>query len=138
MERAVRLIATEPFHPFVFLSTLPKNACLAIIGSGVERNQNGSEPMSACLASPHGICNGEMNGQPVLFIADSNSSTIRVVTLKDGNISTLIGGDIDPTVIQRSKKGTMINVSFSAIQTRISLLSVIWMVVYQRLNYNIR
>ena len=110
---------------------------MAIIGSGVERNQNGSEPMSACLASPHGICNGEMNGQPVLFIADSNSSTIRVVTLKDGNTSTLIGGDTDPSVIPTSKQ-RMINVSFSAIRTRISLLSVIWMAVDIRLNYNIQ
>ncbi|CAF1005665.1 unnamed protein product [Adineta steineri] len=74
-----------------------KNSCCAIIGSGVEENRNGSEPMSVCLAAPRGICNGVMNGQPVLFIADSNSSSIRVVTLKDGNVANLIGGDADPT-----------------------------------------
>jgi hypothetical protein len=39
-----------------------------------------------------------MNGKPVLFIADSNSSSIRVVTLNDGNVANLIGGDPDPTV----------------------------------------
>jgi len=54
--------------------------------------------LSASLASPRGICNGIMNGQPVLFIADSNSSTIRVVTLQDGNVANLVGGDADPTV----------------------------------------
>ncbi|CAF0741100.1 unnamed protein product [Adineta steineri] len=75
---------------------LQKNACLAIIGSGEEGNQNDSEPMSATLAAPRGICNGVMNGQPVLFIADSNSSSIRVVTLQNGNVTNLIGGDTDP------------------------------------------
>jgi hypothetical protein len=39
-----------------------------------------------------------MNGEPVLFIADSNSSSIRVVTLLDGNVANLVGGDADPTV----------------------------------------
>jgi len=76
---------------------LQKNSCSSIIGSGIEENRNGSEPMSTCLAAPHGICNGIMNGEPVLFIADSNSSSIRVVTLKDGNVANLIGGDPDPT-----------------------------------------
>ncbi|CAF4290146.1 unnamed protein product, partial [Adineta steineri] len=76
---------------------IQKNSCCAIIGSGVEENRNGSEPMSVSLAAPRGICNGVMNGQAVLFIADSNSSSIRVVTLKDGNVANLIGGDADPT-----------------------------------------
>jgi len=85
---------------FIFSSNriLQKNACSAIIGSGVEENRNDSQPMTACLAAPRGICNGTMNGEPVLFIADSNSSSIRVVTLKDGNVSNLVGGDADPTV----------------------------------------
>ena len=79
-------------------SVLQKNSCSAIIGSGIEENRNSSEPMSADLASPRGICNGIMNGEPVLFIADSNSSSIRVVTLRDGNVVNLVGGDADPTV----------------------------------------
>jgi hypothetical protein len=54
--------------------------------------------MSTCLAAPRGICNGVMKGEPVLFIADSNSSSIRVVTLKNGNVTNLIGGDAEPTV----------------------------------------
>lgn len=77
--------------------TLPKNSCLAVIGSGVQENRNSTEPLSACLAAPRGICNGIMNGESVIFIADSNSSSIRVVTLKDGNTANLIGGDVDPT-----------------------------------------
>jgi hypothetical protein len=54
--------------------------------------------MSACLAAPRGIRNGIMNGESVLFIADSNSSSIRVVTLNNGNVANLVGGDADPTV----------------------------------------
>jgi hypothetical protein len=83
---------------FFLFSILQKNSCSAIIGSGIEENRNGPEPMSACLAAPRGICNGIMNGESVLFIADSNSSSIRVVTLKDGNVANLVGGDADPTV----------------------------------------
>ena len=82
----------------MFYRILQKNSCSAIIGNGDEENRNNSEPMSACLAAPHGICNGIMNGESVLFIADSNSSSIRVVTLENGNVTNLIGGDADPTV----------------------------------------
>ncbi|CAF0905294.1 unnamed protein product [Rotaria sordida] len=76
---------------------LQKNSCSAIIGSGTEENRNSSEPMTAGLAGPRGICNGIMNGGPVLFIADSDSSTIRVVTLQDGHVANLVGGNGDPT-----------------------------------------
>ncbi|CAF3329436.1 unnamed protein product [Rotaria socialis] len=76
---------------------LKKNSCSSIIGSGFEENKNSSEPMSAGLASPRGICNGIMNEEPVIFIADSNSSTIRVVTLNDGHVANLVGGVADPT-----------------------------------------
>ncbi|CAF1144823.1 unnamed protein product [Rotaria sp. Silwood1] len=76
---------------------LQKNSCSAIIGSGTEENRNSTEPMSAGLAAPHGICNGIMNKEPVLFIADSDSSTIRVVTLHNGHVANLVGGDADPT-----------------------------------------
>lgn len=93
---SIRFVRKEKFT-FVY-RILQKNACLAIIGSGEEGNRNDPEPMSATLAAPRGICNGIMNGQPVLFIADSNSSSIRVVTLQNGNVSNLIGGDADPTV----------------------------------------
>lgn len=95
VKRWGREILAEVFSTF---RVLQKNSCLAIIGSGVEENRNGSEPMTACLAAPCGICNGLMNGQPVLFIADSNSSSIRVVTLRDGHVANLVGGDADPTV----------------------------------------
>jgi len=83
---------------FVDCRILQKNSCSAIIGSGLEENRNSSEPMTACLATPRGICNGTMNGEPVLFIADSNSSSIRVVSLQTGSVNNLIGGDSDPTV----------------------------------------
>jgi hypothetical protein len=68
--------------------------------------------MSACLSAPRGICNGIMNGEPVLFIADSNSSSIRVVTLKNGHVTNLVGGDADPTVKFSSKISTFISFLF--------------------------
>lgn len=83
---------------------MEKNSCSAIIGNGTEEHRDSAEPMSAGLAAPRGICNGLMNGEPVLFITDSNSSSIRVVTLANGNVSNLIGGDVDPKVRNPSKK----------------------------------
>jgi hypothetical protein len=71
---------------------LPKNSCSAIIGSGIEEN-----PMAVDLAGPRGICNGTIDGRSVIFIADSNSSSIRVVTLSNGQVTYLIGGDLEPT-----------------------------------------
>lgn len=83
---------------FDFRRVLQKNSCSAIIGSGVEENRSSDEPMKAGLAAPRGICNGIMNGEPVLFIADSNSSSIRVVSLLNGSVNNLVGGDAEPTV----------------------------------------
>lgn len=83
---------------YLSFSVLQKNSCSAIIGNGNEENRNSPDPMKAGLASPRGICNGVMNGEPVLFIADSYSSTIRVVTLTDGKVANLVGGSDDPTV----------------------------------------
>ena len=85
----------------IFVSVLQKNSCLAILGSGVYENRNGNEPMNTAFAAPRGICNGTMRGEPVVFVADSESSTIRVVTLKDGNVSHVVGGDSEPTVRER-------------------------------------
>lgn len=69
--------------------------------------------MKTGFASPRGICNGMMNKEPVLFVADSDSSSIRVVTLKDGNVSHLIGGDPEPTV-------TRLNANISPKKSRFS------------------
>jgi hypothetical protein len=71
--------------------------------------------MSACLAAPRGICNGIMNGESVLFIADSNSSSIRVVTLKDGNVANLVGGDADPKVLKKQKISKLKLIDFFSI-----------------------
>lgn len=34
----------------------------------------------------------------MLFVADSESSTIRVVSCKDGSVKALVGGALDPQV----------------------------------------
>ena len=99
VERCVCILSfMRVHHLFRSNRILQKNSCSAIIGNGAEENRNSSEPMSASFAGPRGICNGMMNGHPVLFIADSNSSCIRVVTLQNGHVTSLIGGDADPTV----------------------------------------
>ncbi len=41
---------------------------------------------------------GEINEKPHLFIADAESSSIRTVSLTDGAVKGLVGGDRDPTV----------------------------------------
>ncbi len=41
---------------------------------------------------------GEVNEKPHLFIADAESSSIRTVSLTDGVVKGLVGGDRDPTV----------------------------------------
>lgn len=63
--------------------------------------------MKTAFAAPRGICNGTMNGEAVLFIADSESSSIRVVTLKDGNVSHLIGGDADSKVRRNERRKSL-------------------------------
>ena len=68
------------------------------MGSGVEENRDSSESMTTDLASSHSICDGITNKEPVLFIVDSDSSTIRVVTLHDRHVANLVGGNGDPTV----------------------------------------
>ena len=37
----------------------------------------------------------------LLFVADSESSTIRRVSLKDGGVKAFVGGEFDPTVSSR-------------------------------------
>lgn len=71
-------------------------SCAAVVGSGVEENRNNSYPMKAGLAQPSGLAIDASHG--VGYIADSESSTIRQLHLKDGQVKGLVGGAIDPKV----------------------------------------
>ena len=75
-----------------------KNVCVNIAGSGREENRNNCYPKSAGFAQPSGICLDENSLD--LYIADSESSTIRKLSLLDGKVSGVVGGDNNPQVFK--------------------------------------
>ena len=64
-----------------------------VAGSGAEENRNNSYPAKAGFAQPSGVA----VGREAVYVADSESSTVRKVALKDGSVKALVGGEIDPT-----------------------------------------
>ncbi|XP_015179350.1 PREDICTED: NHL repeat-containing protein 2 isoform X1 [Polistes dominula] len=68
--------------------------CAAIVGNGREGNRNNSYPHAATLAQPSGITIAQEYN--TVYFADSESSSIREVHLKDGKVSTLCGADKNP------------------------------------------
>ncbi|KAL5021647.1 hypothetical protein ScPMuIL_000802 [Solemya velum] len=68
--------------------------CLRYAGSGSEENRNGICPEMASFAQPSGltVCR-DLNK---LYVADSESSTIRAVSLANGAVKNLVGGELDP------------------------------------------
>lgn len=63
-------------------------------GSGEEANRNNSYPHKACFAQPSGL---SLSGD-TLYVADSESSTVRCVAIPSGSVKALVGGAIDPLV----------------------------------------
>lgn len=70
--------------------------CVAIAGNGEERNRNNYYPHQASFAQPSGIT--YCKKMECFYIADSESSSIRRVALKDGEVSAVVGGNINPMV----------------------------------------
>lgn len=68
--------------------------CAAIVGNGHEENRNNSYPHNAAFAQPSGLAVCKELKQ--LFIADSESSSIRKVSLEDGKVMPVVGGDRNP------------------------------------------
>ena len=68
--------------------------CVRIAGSGAEENRNNCYPAKAAFAQPSGLC----RAGDLLFVADSESSSIRQMSLKDGAVKAVVGGDRDPSV----------------------------------------
>ncbi|XP_063433983.1 NHL repeat-containing protein 2-like [Mytilus trossulus] len=68
--------------------------CLRFSGSGQEENRNNSYPTKAGFAQPSGLALSSTLG--LMFVADSESSTVRKVSLKDGGVKALVGGEFDP------------------------------------------
>lgn len=80
---------------------LEAGQCFRIAGSGAEENRNNSYPAKAAFAQPSGLCCATVQSRStdyVLFVADSESSSIRQVNLKDGSVKAVVGGDKDPMV----------------------------------------
>ncbi|XP_051522840.1 NHL repeat-containing protein 2 isoform X2 [Myxocyprinus asiaticus] len=73
-----------------------KGTCVRFAGSGNEENRNNAYPHKAGLAQPSGLALAPMEPWECLFIADSESSTIRSLSLKDGAVKHVVGGERDP------------------------------------------
>ncbi|XP_073346408.1 NHL repeat-containing protein 2 [Pagrus major] len=70
--------------------------CVRWAGSGSEENRNNSYPHKAGFAQPSGLALAPEEPWSCLYVADSESSTIRTLALKDGAVKLLVGGERDP------------------------------------------
>lgn len=68
----------------------------AIAGNGHEENRNNSYPQNAAFAQPSGLAISTKLKE--LYIADSESSCVRKLTLADGKVLAVVGGDRNPLV----------------------------------------
>eukprot|EP00111_Clytia_hemisphaerica_P020720 TCONS_00061102-protein len=73
-----------------------ERTCIRFAGSGNEENRNNSYPHKASFAQPSHLSLGKVKGQNVLFVADSESSSVRTVELKSGAVKACVGGERDP------------------------------------------
>uniref|UniRef100_A0A1Y1KFP0 Thioredoxin domain-containing protein n=1 Tax=Photinus pyralis TaxID=7054 RepID=A0A1Y1KFP0_PHOPY len=71
-----------------------ENTCSAIAGCGREENKNNHYPFAAAFAQPSGLSLCEKDN--VMYVADSESSSVRKIFLADGKVSAVVGGDLNP------------------------------------------
>ncbi|XP_046961589.1 NHL repeat-containing protein 2 [Vanessa cardui] len=72
-----------------------EGTCAVVAGSGAEAARNSAYAASAAFAQPSGLTL-RTGTSPEIFIADSESSSIRRLALSTGQVSTLCGGDRNP------------------------------------------
>lgn len=70
------------------------NTVLPVCGNGEERNRNNDYPKQASFAQPSGLCLLRNNKE--IYVADSESSSIRRMSLVDGKVSATVGGANNP------------------------------------------
>lgn len=70
------------------------NTLIPIAGNGEERNRNNDYPKQASFAQPSGLC--VVRSTEEIFIADSESSSIRKMSLVAGKVSAVVGGANNP------------------------------------------
>uniref|UniRef100_A0A1A9Z455 Thioredoxin domain-containing protein n=1 Tax=Glossina pallidipes TaxID=7398 RepID=A0A1A9Z455_GLOPL len=66
--------------------------CVSLIGNGTEENRNNSYPQNAAFSQPSGLA----MAKDFLYIADSESSSIRKASMVDGKVLPVVGGDRNP------------------------------------------
>ncbi|XP_028415084.1 NHL repeat-containing protein 2-like [Dendronephthya gigantea] len=71
-------------------------SCLRFSGSGAEENRNNSYPHKTGFAQPSGLTVARAKPLESLFIADSESSSVRSVAITTGGAKALVGADRDP------------------------------------------
>ncbi|KAM4524884.1 NHL repeat-containing protein 2 [Odontesthes bonariensis] len=87
---------------FLMDGKLPKGSeskagtCVRWAGSGSEENRNNAYPHKAGFAQPSGLALAPEEPWNCLYVADSESSTIRTLALRDGAVKLLVGGERDP------------------------------------------
>lgn len=70
------------------------NSVIPIAGNGEERNRNNDYPKQASFAQPSGLC--LLRDLQELIVADSESSSIRKMSLEAGKVSACVGGANNP------------------------------------------
>lgn len=105
-ERDVILIAMAGTHQIWAIFTeetiwwkfkkFPAGALAAIAGNGHEENRNNSYPQNSAFAQPSGLAISGKHKE--LYIADSESSCIRKLSLAEGKVFAVAGGDRNPLV----------------------------------------
>lgn len=70
------------------------NSIISIAGNGEERNRNNEYPKQASFAQPSGLC--LLRNAHELFIADSESSSIRKMSLTSGKVTAVVGATNNP------------------------------------------
>lgn len=105
-EKDILLIAAAGTHQIwaLFLDDVifwkykqyPTMSCAAIVGTGHEENRNNSYPNNASFAQPSGLALSRETKE--LYIADSESSCVRKISLSDGKVMPVVGGDRNPLV----------------------------------------
>uniref|UniRef100_A0A1B0D1V0 Uncharacterized protein n=1 Tax=Phlebotomus papatasi TaxID=29031 RepID=A0A1B0D1V0_PHLPP len=69
-------------------------SCAMIAGNGNEENRNNAYPTNASFAQPSGLAVARDSKE--LFVADSESSCVRKLSLSDGKVSGVVGGERNP------------------------------------------
>ena len=72
--------------------------CLRFSGSGAEENRNNSYPHKTGFAQPSGLSIARAKPLECIFLADSESSSVRSVSITTGGSKPVVGADRDPMV----------------------------------------